>query len=43
MTSSPHQLIIGDKLGDVCNGDMFEDHPVFRQNHQAIQIVAYYD
>ena len=27
----------------MCDGDMFKDHPVFRQNSQAIQIVAYYD
>ena len=42
ITSSPHQLI-GNKLGDVCDGDMFREHPIFHQNPQAIQIVAYYD
>ena len=42
ITSSPHQLI-GNKFGDICDGDMFKEYPVFHQNPQAIQIVAYYD
>lgn len=42
ITSSPHQLI-GDKLADVCDGDMFDEHPIFSTNPQAIQIVAYFD
>ena len=27
----------------MCDGDMFNEHPIFHQNPQAIQIVAYYD
>ena len=42
IVSSPHQLI-GDKFGDICDGYMFEEHPTFNQNSQAIQIVAYFD
>ena len=31
------------KIGDICDGDMFEEHPIFHQNPQAFQIVAYFD
>ena len=37
--SSPHKLI-GDKLGDVCDQELFEEHPISGENPQ---IVAYLD
>ena len=40
--SGPHQLI-ENKYGDICDGQLFEEHLVFSQNQQAIQIVAYFD
>lgn len=42
ITSGPHQLI-ENKFGDICDGTIFEEHPIFSHNKQAIQIVAYFD
>lgn len=34
---------IGDVMNDICDGDYYSTHPVFSQNDQALQILAYYD
>ena len=28
---------------DVCDGDLFNGHPVFQRNEKALQVIAYYD
>ena len=28
---------------DVCDGDLFADHPVFQGNEKALQIIGYFD
>lgn len=30
-------------MNDICDGDYYSTHPVFSQNDQALQILAYYD
>ena len=42
VTSGPHQLV-ENKFGDICDGTVYADYPIFSQNQQAIQIVAYFD
>ena len=40
--SGPHQLTCP-MLGDLCDGEVFKEHPIFSANPNALQIVAYYD
>ena len=37
-----HKLDSG-KLGDFCDGKLFEEHPLFEQDPGALQICLYYD
>lgn len=30
-------------LSDYCDGSVYKSHPLFSQNHQGLQIIAYYD
>ena len=40
--SGPHYLSDG-LIGDLCDGEMFKEHPIFARNPKALQIIAYYD
>ena len=40
--SGAHQ-IQGDLMRDICDGDLFSDHPLFQQNEKALQIIGYYN
>ena len=40
--SGAHQTQ-GDFMMDICDGDLFADHCVFRGNEKALQIIGYYD
>lgn len=30
-------------LADVCDGELFKEHPIFKTTPQALQIIAYFD
>ena len=32
-----------DLLRDMSDGSVYKDHPIFSQNHSALQFIAYYD
>ncbi len=40
--SGPHNLL-HPHLSDVCDGKLFEEHPVFGKYPQALQVIAYFD
>ncbi len=40
--SGPHQLI-GPLYGDMCDGELFKEHPIFSSNPQALQLILYFD
>ena len=40
--SGSHQLI-GARFGDVCDSEVFKEHPIFSTNPQALQVLAYFD
>lgn len=40
--SGQHQSS-GDKLVDVCDGELYRSHPMFQESEHALQIIAYYD
>ena len=40
--SGAHQAQ-GDLMMDICDGDLFADHPVFQGNEKALQIIGYFD
>ena len=31
------------RLNDMCDGSVFKNHPIFKFDKQAIQLIAYYD
>lgn len=33
----------GEILGDYCDGSSYKNHPLFKTEHHALQIVLYYD
>lgn len=39
--SGPHYL--DGYIGDICDGDMFKQNELFKDDIRAIQIIAYYD
>ena len=43
VTSGPHQLIDTQYPADVCDGELFKEHPIFSVNLEALQIISYYD
>ena len=40
--SGPHQSP-DELLRDVCDGAIFHDNPILRNDEQALQIIGYYD
>ena len=38
-----HRIRNDGKIQDFCHGTLFSKHPVFSQDHQALQIIAYFD
>ena len=40
--SKPHQQEDG-LINDFCDGSLFKAHPLFNEEPQALQIIAYYD
>ena len=40
--SGSHKLL-HPHIGDVCDGKLFDEHPIFGEYAQALQIIAYYD
>ena len=39
---NPHQRL-DDKLEDFCDGELFNNHPLFSTDPYALQIIAYFD
>lgn len=39
---NPHPLPKG-QLGDYCDGEQFQSHPLFSADPHALQIILYYD
>ena len=32
-----------EQIGDFCDGTLFKDHPLYKKDPLALQIIAYYD
>ena len=42
--SGPHKLLHPHNIiGDVCDGKLFDEHPIFGADQQALQSIAYFD
>ena len=39
----PERIHTDGLIEDVCNGELFQKHPLFSQDPYAIQVIAYYD
>lgn len=36
-------MLDGEKIGDYCDGEIFQNHPLFKEDPCALQICLYYD